>query len=177
MTFGDAARLDPDDAAGELDAGAWVPMTRNTWRHGQIVSKITFLLMTWSRERPEWIVSTGDPGTKLGHGPDTLRGPDIGVVHRDRMPAGRGEHGWLDGAPDLVVEVLGDAQTMADAVEKALQFLRAGAKIVWLVDREAERVMVMTPPDHTRVAGPQATLDGADALPELRVQVADVFAR
>jgi hypothetical protein len=34
MTFHDAARLDPDEHSGELDEGRWVPVTKNTWRHG-----------------------------------------------------------------------------------------------------------------------------------------------
>lgn len=118
MTFADAARLDPDREAGELDDGEWKPVTRNTWRHGQIVAKLTFLLQLWARDRPAWLVATGDPGTKLSRDPDVLRDPDIGVIRADRMPAGRGADGWLDGAPDLAIEVFGDAQPAAALMEK-----------------------------------------------------------
>jgi Uma2 family endonuclease len=177
MTFDEAARLDADRAGGELDRGAWIPMTRNTWRHGQIVSKISFLLMVWSRDRPEWIVSAGDPGAKLAVSPDVLRGPDVGVTRSERMPTGKGADGWLEGAPELAVEVLGDAQSMADALAKGLEYLAAGARLVWLVDRDAERVVVMTPPDHTRVVGGDAELEGGDVLPGLRIAVREIFTR
>ncbi|MGK4003408.1 hypothetical protein WMF31_12335 [Sorangium sp. So ce1036] len=76
MTFEAAARLDPDEAPGELDAGRWVPVTRRTWRHGKIAGNAYLLLRLYARAHPGWSVAVGDPGTKLGHDPDTLRGPE-----------------------------------------------------------------------------------------------------
>jgi Uma2 family endonuclease len=176
-TFEDVARLDPDRESGELDRGEWIAATRKTWRHGQIVAKITFLLQLWARDRSEWVVSAGDPGTKLARDPDVLRGADVGVARAERMPTGRGADGWLEGAPELAVEVFGDAQPAAALLEKASQYLAAGARMVWLVDPEAERVVVMTPPDHARVVGAGSELDGGDALPGLRISVAEIFTR
>ncbi len=98
MTFGEAARLNPKDQAGELDSGRWIPATKNTWRHGVIVGNAYALLREYARRNPGWSVSVGDPGTKLGHGPDILRGPDVAMVRAERMPKGSGVDGWLEGA-------------------------------------------------------------------------------
>lgn len=35
----------------------------------------------------------------------------------------------------------------------------------------------MTPPDHARVAGTASQLDGGDVLPDLRVEVSEIFSR
>ena len=43
MTFEDAARLDPDVMGGELDAGRFVPVTKNTWQHGVIAGNASSL--------------------------------------------------------------------------------------------------------------------------------------
>jgi Uma2 family endonuclease len=175
MSFAEAARLDPDAQGGELDAGRWVPVTRNTWRHGQIVSKANFLLFAYTQEHPGWSLSVGDPGTKLGHDPDRLRGPDLAMVRKEREPTGRGAGGWLEGAPDVVVEVIGDSQSHADLAKKALEYLAAGAKVVWVLDSDASKVIVYTPPDRIRVLATDEMLDGAEVLPGFRCCVAELF--
>jgi Uma2 family endonuclease len=107
MTFEEAAKLDPDEHRGDIVNGAWIPMTKSTWRHGVILARITVLLGIYLRTRPEFSLASADPGVKLSRDPDVLRGPDVAVVRVDRVPTGRGVEGWLDGAPDLAVEVVG----------------------------------------------------------------------
>lgn len=175
MTFEAAARLDPDEAPGELDAGRWVPVTRSTWRHGEIAGNVYALLRVYARMHPGWSVSVGDPGTKLAHDPDVLRGPDVGIVQAERRPKGRGAAGWLEGAPDVAVEIVGDSQSASELAAKALEFLDAGAKMVWVLDPEPERVMVYTPPNQIRVLRRDEVLDGGDVLPGFSCRVAEMF--
>lgn len=175
MTFEEAALLDPDTHRGEIDDGTWVPTTNSTWRHGEIVLAIGFLLKVFAKANPGFSVSVGDPGTKLQRDPDRLRAPDIGVIRSERQPTGRGSDGWLEGAPDFVVEVIGDSQTATDLSRKALEYLAAGAKMVWVVDGDRKAVLVFSPPDHVRIAGEDDTLDASDALPGFSCRVADLF--
>ncbi|WP_437732815.1 Uma2 family endonuclease [Sorangium sp. So ce1335] len=175
MTFEAAARLDPDDAPGELDAGRWVPVTKNTWRHGEVASNVCLLLRLYARQHPGWSVAVGDPGTKLGHDPDILRGPDVAMVRSDRRPQGRGADGWLEGAPDVAVEIVGDSQSASELAKKALEYLAAGAKLVWVLDPEPGRLMIFTPPNQIRVLGRGDALDGGDALPGFSCRVDELF--
>jgi Uma2 family endonuclease len=176
MTFEEAAKLDPDEQPGELVDGVWVPMTNSTWRHGEILLSVGLLLKLYAREHPGWSVSGGDPGIKLRRNPDRLRGPDVGIVRADRKPMGKGVEGWLEGAPDVVVEILGDSQSMSELIKKALEYLAAGAKMVWVIDPDPERLMLLTPPDHVRILGLEDTLEGGDALPGFSCKVAELFA-
>jgi Uma2 family endonuclease len=175
MTFEAAARLDPDEAPGELDGGRWVPVTRSTWRHGEIAGNVYLLLRVYARQHPGWSVAVGDPGAKLGHAPDVLRGPDVAIVRAERRPQGRGKEGWLEGAPDIAVEVMGDSQSASDLAAKALEHLTAGAKMVWVVDPAPERVMVFSPPNQIRVLRRDEVLDGGDVLPGFSCRVAEMF--
>jgi Uma2 family endonuclease len=175
MTFDAAARLDPDEAPGELDAGRWVPRTKSTWRHGEIAGNVYLLLRLYARENPGWSVSVGDPGTKLGHDPDILRGPDVAIVRAEREPTGRGAEGWLEGAPDVAVEVIGDSQSASELAKKALEYLAAGAKMVWVLDPEPIRLMIFMPPNQIRVLGSDDVLDGGDALPGFSCRIAELF--
>lgn len=175
MTFEEAAALDPDEQPGEIVDGEWVPVTNSTWRHGKICSAISFLLQLYARQHGGWSVSVGDPGVKLKRNPDTLRGPDVAIVRSEREPQGKGVEGWLDGAPDLAVEVLGDSQSYSEMTKKALEYLAAGAKMVWLVDAEPRRVVIYTPPAHVKILGPDEVLDGGDVLPGFSCKVAEMF--
>src|SRR5688500_16314633 len=105
LTFEDAALLDPDTQAGELVDGEWVPVSRGTWRHGEIMLNVGLLLRAYSRSSPGWSVAVGDPGARLKRDPDRLRGPDVAIIRADRRPTGRGAEGWLDGAPEVAVEI------------------------------------------------------------------------
>ena len=175
MTFEDAARLDPDSEPGDLVRGEWVPVTKNTWRHGEIAINVGVLLKHYARTNAGWSVAVGDPGTKLGRDPDVLRGPDVAIVRAARRPTGRGAEGWLVGAPDVAIEVIGDGQSLSELTKKALEYLGAGAKMVWVLDPDPQRVMLFTPPDRVRILGPGDALEGGDVLPGFRCEVAELF--
>jgi Uma2 family endonuclease len=175
LTFEDAARLDPDQYAGEIVDGEWIPMTRNTWRHGEVVRNVTFVLTLYMREHREWTVAAGDPGTKLRSIQTTLRGPDVAIIRADRRPTGRGAEGWLDGAPELAVEVTGETQKSTRLARKALEYLAAGSQMVWVVDPDEELVMVFTSGGHLQVLGSEEMLDGGDVLPGFSCKVSEFF--
>lgn len=175
MTFEAAAELDPDVDGGELEAGRFVPVTRNTWHHGEIVGNAYAVLRACARSRSGWSVAVGDPGTKLRRDPPTLRGPDVGLIRAERRPTGKGVEGWLEGAPDLAVEVSGDAPGWSELMKKALEYLGAGSRMVWLLDPDARRVVVCTPPSSVKVLGPDDELDGGEALPDFRCRVTELF--
>jgi Uma2 family endonuclease len=177
LTFADVERLDPDLQPGDLVEGVWVPVSKNTWRHGEIVFRISMLLGAWAERSPGWSISVGDPGTKLRRDPDGLRGPDIGIVREERRPTGTGQAGWLEGAPDLAVEVVGDNQSASELMEKALEYLRAGGKTVWVVDPAGQRVILVTPPNQFSILGPGDRLEGAEALPGFACTVKELFPR
>jgi len=175
MTFEEAAKIDPDSNPGELEAGRFVAVPKGTWRHGVIVINVGGVLKRYARSHPGWSVSAGDPGTKLTHNPDTLRGPDVAIVRTDRVPQGRGADGWLEGAPDVAVEVIGDAQSASELARKALEYLEAGGKMVWVIDPEPRRLMLFSEGNRVSVLGPDDTLEGGDVLPGFNCKVAEFF--
>lgn len=175
MTFEEAARLDPDEQAGEIVDGVWIRSSRESWRHGEILGNVAFALSVYAGDHPDWRVSAS-PGVKLGREPDQLRSPDVAMIRVERAPKGKGIAGWLDGAPDVAVEVIGDDDGFSGTMRKALEYLAAGARMVWLVDPEPRRVVLFTPPDHVRILGEDDTLEGGDVLPGFRCTVAEMFA-
>jgi Uma2 family endonuclease len=174
-TFERAAELDQDENPGDLDRGRFIPVTKSTIRHGRIMFNIAALLRQYTKAHPEWVGASGDPGCKLEHDPDTLRGPDVALVRRERAPAGRGAEGWLDGAPELAVEILRDSQTAPELIKKAGEFLAAGTRMVWLVDADNERVTVITQQGPHTIVGRDGSVSGGELFPGLSCPVAEFF--
>lgn len=176
VTFEDVVRLDPDACPGDLLDGVFVPVSRNTWTHGEIVVKVSVLLSRYLEQHPGWSIAAGDPGAKLRHDPDRLRGPDVGLIRAERRPTGKGTAGWLEGAPDLAVEVMGDDEGLGVALKKAVEYLAAGARMVWVLDADSRRVVVVLPPDRFILRDSDDLLDGGELLPGFSCRVADLFA-
>ena len=80
-----------------------------------------------------------------------LRCPDVAMVRRSRVPTGKGGAGWLEWAPNLAVEVAGDSQSIADLTAKVVDYLKAGAQLVWVLDPQARKVLVHTPTGPVRI--------------------------
>ena len=53
MTFEAAARLDPDEFAGDIEQGEWVPVSKNTWRHSEVTGNAYAKLREFARRHAE----------------------------------------------------------------------------------------------------------------------------
>jgi Uma2 family endonuclease len=74
-----------------------------------------------------------------------------------------------------VVEIAVDAQATSSLMRKAAEVFKRGAQVVWIVEPEAQNVIVLTPPDHVRVLTRNETIDGGTLLPGFRATVAEFF--
>ncbi|MFO0805367.1 MAG: Uma2 family endonuclease [Gemmataceae bacterium] len=106
--------------------------------------------------------------------PDTVRAPDVAFITSSRKPPGRLNR-YLDGSPDLCVEVMTEHDYDDEFRDRAMQYLNTGAAEVWLV-RSAERTVSVQ-----RAAGADVVFDnemclhGGDVLPGFSCPVADFF--
>jgi Uma2 family endonuclease len=117
-------------------------------------------------------LSTADGGYVTGE--RSYRQPDVGYISLER--AGGLEGVTFDVAPDLAVEVVSPDE---DVYKKALEYLRAGTRIVWAVYPDDRTIHVMTLDAdgslRSHAYGVDATLDGGEVLPEFTLAVRDVF--
>ena len=99
--------------------------------------------------------------------------PDLAVVLSDQNPD---EIRYLDGAPDLVVEVRSPDDSLSALHRKIQDYFANGAKLAWVILPEERAVLVFTPNAPTRTAVAGETLDGGDLLPDLKIPVDVLFA-
>jgi Uma2 family endonuclease len=115
-------------------------------------------------------------GYILERDPDTVLGPNVGFVRKERLPQGIAFEGFCPFPPDFAVEVMSPSDRPRDVEEKVALYLAAGVPRVWWVRPGDRAVAVYRPGQPPEVFGPDAELDGEPVLPGFRLAVAAIFA-
>lgn len=117
----------------------------------------------------------GDVDVHLG---DVVVAPDVFFVARERLEI-IGEFN-IQGAPDLVVEILSPSTAVYDKKEKSRIYLKYGVKEYWLVDPELQLVEVLTAGENewrrTGVFDREDVLT-TTLLPGLEINLGEIFKR
>jgi len=165
---------DGDPYRLELAAGRVVREPAPGFRHGRVASRLSRILWEASGDFGHGEVFF-DMGFLLTRDPPTVRIPDVAFVSASRLAEHATDEVFLGGAPDLAVEVLSPSNSASEIQGKALEYLDAGAHLVWIVDPAAETVTVYRARDDIRVLAAEDTLDGTAVIPGLEVEVGRLF--
>lgn len=147
------------DSREELYRGQIIREPLPSFGHGALAVRIASLLDAWVRPRGLGQV-VDHSGFVLARNPDTVRGPDVAFVSRDRLEEGTAAGPFFEGAPDLAVEVRSPSDGTGELGAKAREYLRAGAQEVWIVDPERREITVHRSGEEPRHLGSSDTLDG-----------------
>lgn len=156
----------------ELVRGVLVHEPRPGRRHGELQVEIAFHLRRWAEQRGARV--SVESGFVLERDPPTLRGPDVAVVLAGSHVE-TDDHGWGSRAPDVAVEVLSPSDTSTAVHRKTMDYLNAGARLVWLVDDQARTVVVHRPDGSANLIRGDETLSGEDVLPGFSVSLTELF--
>jgi Uma2 family endonuclease len=118
----------------------------------------------------------GDTGYVLARNPDTIRGPDLSFVARDRL-SNFDDARYFSGAPDLAVEIMSPSNRAGAMHAKVADYLAGGARMVWVVDSERKSVTTYRQLLAPRRLESNESLDGEDVLPGLTIALETFFAR
>jgi Uma2 family endonuclease len=118
-----------------------------------------------------------DLGCRVATNPDTVRVPDLAFVAAGRFERDGIPRGFLDGAPDLAIEILSPSNTASEMQRKALEYLDAGARLVWIVDPDTATVILYRSRAEVRILGEDEPLDAGEVIPGLESPVSALFRR
>jgi Uma2 family endonuclease len=178
VTAEDLASLESDGYRYDLLAGDLIRVSPAGLRHGRLTAELAQRLGNFLAEHPEHGVVVGaETGFRLGSNPDTVLGPDAAVVRRDRLPPSQAQLGFLEMAPDLVVEIISPTDRWTTVSGKVDAYLAAGVRVVWVFEPGARAMRVYT------LAGPEARLraESGDVLriesvlPGFEIRLTDLF--
>lgn len=176
MTAEQLLELPDDGLRHELVEGELRTMSPAGYRHGKIALDLGRRIGNHAAEHGLGDVLSSETGFVLRRDPDTVRAPDVAFVKAERARALSSVTGFAEVAPDLVVEVVSPSDRASEVTAKAVAWLDAGVRLVWVVDPQARLVTVHRPDGVlTLVRGADAVLDGGDVVPGLQVRLADVL--
>jgi Uma2 family endonuclease len=87
------------------------------------------------------------------------------------------EEKHFPGAPDLAVEVVSPSDSYSEVEENVLVWLRAGARLVVVVDPKKEVLFTHLPGATPEILTAEDTLDATSTVPGWAFKVGDAFAK
>jgi Uma2 family endonuclease len=154
----------------ELIKGELLTMPPPKFEHGRVAANLTIILGQHVKANKLGAVCT-EAGYKLESHPDTVLGPDVSFVSRDRVVR---PEGYYLGPPDLAVEVRSPSDRRSRLERKASMWLSFGTRSVWIVDPRQRTVEVMPANGERRLFHDTDELID-DTVPGFRVAVAEIF--
>lgn len=173
-TYAEFARLPDDGNRYEVIAGE-VHMTPSPRPlHQEVVMKLGHVLRHFAeRHGLGWVVQ-GPIDVLLGEG-DYLA-PDIVFVRRERL--GIVTDRGVEGAPELVVEVISDSTGRRDRGIKRERYALFGVQQYWVVDPASKQIEVfrmLVDPERPEIVRDTLTWRLHPTAPELTISVAEVL--
>lgn len=158
----------------ELVAGEITEMSPSGFDHGELVLHLGALLIDFASRHGTVRVAGGDVGFVVARDPDTVLAPDIAVVRSERIPES-GCSRFVDGAPELAVEIVSPSDRPAEIEAKARHWIGCGARVVWVVHKAKTTVTIYRGGGERTALSLDDTLDGGDVLPGFTCPVRRVF--
>lgn len=176
LTVEEFTRLPEDDAFRvELVRGAVVREPRPSAYHGVLTARLFRALDAHVRAAALGTVLI-ETGFRLPGHAALVRGPDIAFIGRDRMPREIPKRGFWELAPDLAIEILSPHDRPAALESKALDYLGAGTREVWIVDPSPGHVTIRSPAGERTIVASPAALRGRDVVPGFTLELETLFA-
>jgi len=176
LTADDLAHIpEPEDSdvLMELDEGELITMPPAGEEHGLFGSNITRILGDHVKRHNLGRVYIADTGFRLTS--TTVRSPDVAFVRKEHLPAGR-QVGFVNGPPDLALEVFSPSDSVRQLMRKVKQYFAAGTHTVWVVYPERLEVNVLEVSGTDVLLHEEDIIDAPELLPGFAVKVSEFFA-
>ena len=163
LTADELERLPETGKRTELVRGRLIVGEPPGFQHGDVVVTLAAIMKEYVQARNLGRV-LAETGFVLATNPDTVRGPDISFVRRERVPDPI-PRGFARFSPDLAVEVLSPDDRPGKVLEKVADYLSAGTQLIWVVDPDRRQARVYRADGTMVTVGANESLDGEDVLP------------
>lgn len=162
--------LENDFEGYEYIKGELVPIPPPSMEHGEIGSNVHLLLGLYVREKQLGRLYIAETTFQLE---DRLVKPDVAFVSTDRLPENRRKGSPVP--PDLAIEIVSPTDKQYDVTEKAFAYLKAGTRLVWIIEPVAKTVMVYRSETDFTLLICEDTLTGEDVIEGFACPVAQLF--
>jgi Uma2 family endonuclease len=159
----------------ELIDGELIDMGNSGALHGYVCSILVMTLMNYILPRKLGIILDSSTAFTMKNG--NKRSPDISFVSKEKLQ-GLDElpDGFLDGAPDLAIEVLSPNNTIAEIDRKIVEYFENGSRLVWVINLKQHYVLVYrSAKEPDRLLKQADSLDGEDVISGFIMPLSEIF--
>jgi Uma2 family endonuclease len=160
--------LPKDGHRYEIVNGELVDIGSSGALHGYVCSLLLAALASDVLPKKPGVILDSSTAFKMKNG--NRRSPDISFFTKERLQ-GMTElpSGFLDGAPDLAVEVLSPGNTVEEIHEKLVEYFGNGTRLAWVIHPSEHYVLVYrSAQEPDRLLKSIDALDGEEVIPGLR---------
>jgi Uma2 family endonuclease len=175
LTADDLLRIPHDGYRYELSQGELIKEPPAGNIHGNRTMRLGWRLARHVEANDLGVVFAAETGFRLATDPDTVRAPDVAFVVRPRVKEVGEFEGFWPGAPDLAVEVISPGDSYTGVEEKAVEYLRAGTRAVWVVDPRRRTVTIYRSLAEIKILTEADTLEAEDIISGFSCRVAEIF--
>jgi Uma2 family endonuclease len=145
------------------------------YRESILAAALGGILLDFVGPRNLGVVSGPDGMVRLF--PGLVRGPDVAYATWDCFPDRRIPDEPIPTlAPDLVVEVLSESNTVREMERKRGEYFSQGVSVVWEIDPETRTATVYKADGTVIELTESDRLDGGDVLPGFSLELRELFA-
>ncbi|MEX2264708.1 MAG: Uma2 family endonuclease [Bryobacteraceae bacterium] len=173
LSLEEFSQLPDDGMQHELDEGELITMPPPKFGHGVTQARLTRILSEFVERFSLGVVVT-ESGYLLSSDPATVRAPDVSFVRQERLEL-LNRRDWPASAPDLAVEIVSPSDTAGALERKVRQYLKAGARTVWVVYPGERTLHVYEASGAARILDANQTLTADHILPGFSVPVSKLF--
>ncbi|HEU0009481.1 MAG TPA: Uma2 family endonuclease [Verrucomicrobiae bacterium] len=142
--------------------------------HGLVSVRMAVLLANFVQHYKLGEVFNSRTGFRLSE--KILLSPDIAFVSKATLRKILvAPDKFLQGAPDLVVEVLSPSDRLVQINRKLDRYFEHGTRVAWLVNWRKQQVHVYTPDSIESFTRPNDTLTGGAVLPGFKCRLSRIF--
>ncbi len=167
--------LSRDGHRYELVNGELVDMGNSGAKHGYIAIILSSAL--FAVVMAQKLGALFDSSTAFNMKNGNKRSPDISFFAKERLqelddlPTS-----FLDGAPDLAIEILSPTNTIEEINDKLVEYFENGSRLVWVINPSQHYVLVYrSSQEPDRLLKSIDSLDGEEVVPGFTFPVANLF--
>ncbi|PZD71049.1 hypothetical protein C1752_08252 [Acaryochloris thomasi RCC1774] len=167
--------LSRDGHRYELVDGEVIDMGNSGARHGYIAIILSSALFSVVRDQKLGALFDSSTAFIMKNG--NKRSPDISFFVKERLQELEElPTGFLDGAPDLAIEILSPNNTVEEIDNKLVEFFENGSRLVWVINPNQHHVLVYrAAQEPDRLLKLSDFLDGEDIITGFTLPVTDLF--
>ena len=128
----------PDERRVELIDGVIYDMAAPTKTHQVILMELFLQLHACAENHPECELFVAPFDVRLDNDNRTMVQPDLLVICNDKDPDVR----RINGAPDLIIEILSPSTRSKDMFLKLNKYRNAGVREYWIIDPDRQQILV-----------------------------------